>query len=97
MYYPLICHYFINSGSESSFEDAAFFFNRLVDLCATQSNADVLFSHLSHNMTFIDGLVNCISNRDASAEQQIAAINALRAILLKSGEQLYDTSLEGKT
>jgi len=84
-------------GSGSSFEDASAFFNRLVDLCATQSNADVLFSHLSQNMTFIDGLVDCISNRNVSAEQQVAAINALRAILLKSGEQLFDTSLEAYT
>lgn len=86
-------------GSESSFEDASAFFNRLVDLCATQNNADVLFTHLSQDMSFIDGLVDCISNstRNLAPEQQIAAINALRAILLKSGEQLYDTSLEAYT
>lgn len=86
-------------GAESSFEDASAFFNRLVDLCSTQNNADVLFLHLSQDMGFLDGLVDCISNNTGNlpAEQQIAAINALRALLLKSGEQLYDTSLEAYT
>jgi hypothetical protein len=88
-----------SSGAESSFEDASAFFNRLVDLCSTQNNADVLFLHLSQDMGFLDGLVDCISNNTGNlpAEQQIAAINALRALLLKSGEQLYDTSLEAYT
>jgi hypothetical protein len=60
-------------GSESSFEDASAFFNRLVDLCSTQNNADVLFQHLSQDMGFLDGLVDCISNNTGNlpAEQQV--------------------------
>jgi len=79
--------------ADSSFEYASAFFNRLVDQCATQTNADVLFSHLIHDTRFLDGLVDSISNSPIY-EQKVAAINALRAILLKSGEQLFDSALE---
>jgi len=48
--------------ADSSFEYASAFFNRLVDQCATQTNADVLFSHLIHDTRFLDGLVDSISN-----------------------------------
>ncbi len=85
-------------GADSSFEEASSFFTRLVDICSTQSCADILFVELGRDFSFVDGLVNCISNSSGNTphEQQVACINALRTLLLKTGEQLYDTSLEGK-
>jgi hypothetical protein len=80
-------------GAEASFEYASAFFVRLVEQCATQIHADILFSHLINDTRFIDGLLDCISQSSDDASK-IVAINALRTILFKSGEQLYDNSLE---
>eukprot|EP00005_Dracoamoeba_jomungandri_P005080 CAMPEP_0174258370 /NCGR_PEP_ID=MMETSP0439-20130205/7367_1 /TAXON_ID=0 /ORGANISM="Stereomyxa ramosa, Strain Chinc5" /LENGTH=662 /DNA_ID=CAMNT_0015341847 /DNA_START=17 /DNA_END=2005 /DNA_ORIENTATION=- len=83
-------------GSESSFEDASAFFIRVVEACSIQNNADIMFSELVENTTFLDGLMSCISEKNTKGRkrQQVSCIYSLQTLLLKSGEQLFNTSLE---
>lgn len=98
-FWPALGQKIYGQGAESSFEDAGAFFVRLVEACATQPHADVLFSDLGRDPTFLDGLVAAIANQSGktSHDQQVACITCLRVLLLKSGEQLFDTSLEAYT
>lgn len=57
------------SGAEASFEYASAFFVRLVEQCATQIHADILFSHLINDTRFIDGLLDCISQSSDDASK----------------------------
>jgi len=86
-------------NAASSYEDACHFFVRLVEVCSTYNNADVLFMDLGRNFTFVDGLLSAIANSSGkiASQQQVACIYTLKTLLLKSGEQLYDTSLEAYT
>eukprot|EP01089_Gocevia_fonbrunei_P022523 TRINITY_DN9141_c0_g1_i1.p1 TRINITY_DN9141_c0_g1~~TRINITY_DN9141_c0_g1_i1.p1 ORF type:complete len:694 (-),score=157.19 TRINITY_DN9141_c0_g1_i1:28-2109(-) len=83
----------------SSFEEASNFFVQLVEACSSYNSADVLFKELGQNFTFVDGLINGICNTSGKTpkEQQVACIHALRALVLKSGEQLFDQSLDAYT
>ena len=54
---------------------------------------------LGRDFTFVDGLLAAIANTSSKIipQQQVACIYTLKTLLLRSGEQLYDTSLEAYT
>eukprot|EP01087_Luapelamoeba_hula_P009297 TRINITY_DN2397_c0_g1_i3.p1 TRINITY_DN2397_c0_g1~~TRINITY_DN2397_c0_g1_i3.p1 ORF type:complete len:742 (+),score=202.89 TRINITY_DN2397_c0_g1_i3:141-2366(+) len=93
---PYLGQKLYGTNAESSFEDAGAFFTRLVELCSTFSNADILFTDIARDFAFVNGLMDAIGNKSGrvSKEQQVACIYALKALLVKSGEQLFDASLE---
>eukprot|EP01090_Pellita_catalonica_P010058 TRINITY_DN213_c0_g1_i1.p1 TRINITY_DN213_c0_g1~~TRINITY_DN213_c0_g1_i1.p1 ORF type:complete len:643 (-),score=92.13 TRINITY_DN213_c0_g1_i1:31-1959(-) len=82
-------------GTES-FEEASDFFIKLVELVCSYNGADILFETLGQNPKFVYGLVDCIVNESgtSSKQHQTACVFALRSLLIKTGEQLYDQSLE---
>jgi len=98
-FFPHLGEKIYGENAISSFEDAHHFFIRLVEVCSTYNNADVLFMDLGRDFTFVDGLLAAIANKSGKIppQQQIACIYTLKTLLLKSGEQLFDTSLEAYT
>ncbi|KAL6062206.1 EF-hand domain-containing protein [Balamuthia mandrillaris] len=99
-FFQLLGEKMYGKGAESSYEDASAFFIRLVESCCSFRNADVLFMDIGRNQSLVEGLLHAMTNQceyPVSHDQQIACMYALRMLLIKSGEKLFDQSLEAYT